>query len=105
MSRLRKIEGLLTFGDDAEFEKFERTISQLRTKFTPIARAQEVNPPAAAVPAIVSPAPQTQATALFIVALTFEELFTKPLYQRIWEAFEETLPKLEEAFLKVAGAF
>src|SRR5258707_6429918 len=113
MSRLKKIEGLLTFGDDVDFEKFERTISQLRKRFTPIAPAQEIalpavpvpgaKTPAAGVPAIASSAPS--ASALFIVTLTFEESYTKPVYQKIWEVFEENLPKLEEAFLKIAGAF
>jgi hypothetical protein len=113
MSRLKKIEGRLTFADDANFKEFEETIYQLRKRFTPIAAAQEIAPPAvpvpgaktpaAGVPATVSSAPP--ASALFIVTLTFEESYTKPVYQKIWEAFEENLPKLEEAFLKIAGAF
>jgi lipoprotein-anchoring transpeptidase ErfK/SrfK len=95
MSRLKKIEGLLTFGDDADFEKFEKTISQLQTKFSQIAPVQG---------AITPLAPETRTSAPFIVALTFEERFTKPVYQRIWERIEEELPKLEETFLKIASA-
>jgi hypothetical protein len=103
MSRLKKIKGRITLVDDAK--EFEETISLLRKKFTPIAPVQGAIIPAAGLPAPVQPAPKTPASAFFIITITFEERFTKPAYQRIWEAIEETLPKLEDAFLKVASAF
>lgn len=105
MSRLKKIEGRLTFDDNSNFEEFEKTISLLQKRFTQIEPApRAITSPASGTAAAGTSAEQTKTSAPFIVTLSFEERFTKPVYQRIWESFEEHLPMLEEAFLKIAGA-
>jgi hypothetical protein len=105
MSRLKKIEGHLTFDDSSNFEEFEKTISLLQKRFTQIEPApRAITSPASGTAAAGTSAEQTKTSAPFIVTLSFEERFTKPVYQRIWESFEEHLPTLEEAFLKIAGA-
>lgn len=100
MSRLKKIEGHLTFVDDA---KFKELISDLRTKFTPVAPAQKVITPPGGGSSAATPVPQTSAP--FIVTISFEECRTTPVYQRILDSIQENYPKLEAAFLRVATAF
>lgn len=106
MSRLKKIEGRLTLDNNLNLEEFEKTITLLQERFTQIEPAPRAIPsPASGTAAAEIPEEQTETSAPFIVTLSFEERFTRPFYQRVWESFEEHLPTLEEAFIKIAGAF
>ncbi|WNV12306.1 hypothetical protein [Tardiphaga sp. 709] len=90
----------------------------LRNRFTPGAKLEGEKPeedtsantpvsgavtPAAGVPAAASDEQEVLPSAPFIVTLTFEESYTKPVHQRIWDTIEENLPKLEEVFLRIAS--
>jgi len=99
MSRLKKIDGRLTFDDAANVQEFEKTIDFLEKGSRRSSPRGERNFLGLGGRGNRGREAENPAVGPFIVTLTFEEAYTKPF----WDIVKENFAKLEEVFLQVAS--